>query len=263
MVKLLSVTVSFLSLASLPSDAQAQDKPAVLVCDIVVPSQECWKEFEKWQKRDAAWREQKNQIGNRATGKRHNRIEQPERPMPPPWVWQCHDLQQAGRPVASPVCSALQTYLDYDWTQHVVGFQGSILHTIGKPKTSVGEDRGLKAFLLKNVHLDGAWTNANNNRRTYGFFGTHMTVAFRGRIYFWAGPGIMLVRNPSGDLKMRATYGLDFYLGRVKLWMFGQRPIYLTLAKTIARQQSMDIINDIDDPSARETMIGVSITFKN
>jgi hypothetical protein len=259
MFKLFTLTVSSLSLASLPSDTRAQDKPAALVCDVVVPSPECWKEFEDWQKRDGSWRERKNQVGNRATDKHKRRIVQPERPMPPRWVWQCDDLQQAGRPVASPVCQALQTYLDYDWTQHVTGFRGSILHKVSMPATTVGEDRGLKAYLLKNVHLDGAWTNANNNRRSYGFFGTHVTVAFHGRIYFWAGPGILLVRNPLGQLKMRYTYGLDVYLGRVNLWMLGQRPVYLTVAKTFARQQSMDLIND---PSSGETMIGVSMTLK-
>ena len=259
MFRLFMLTVPFLSLAGLPSDARAQDKPTVPVCDVVAPSEDCWKEFEKWQKKYDSWRDRKNQVGNRATDERGRQINQPESPAPPLWVWQCYDLKQAGSPVASPVCNALQEYLEYDWTQHVTGFHGAILHQVSMPKTNVGEDRGLKAFLLKNVHFDGAWTNANNNRRTYGFFGSHVTVAFHGRIYFWAGPGIMLVRDPFGQLKMRYTYGLDVYLGRVNLWMFGERPVYFTLAKAFAKQQGMDLIND---PSSGETMMGVSITLK-
>ena len=132
MFRLFMLTVPFLSLAGLPSDARAQDKPTVPTCDVVVPSEECWKEFEKWQKKYDSWREWKNQFGNRATDERGRRIDQPESPAPPLWVWQCYDLKQAGSPVGSPICNALQTYLEYDWTQHLTGFHGAIHHHLAR-----------------------------------------------------------------------------------------------------------------------------------
>lgn len=226
-----------------------------------VTSPSCQKEFDAWQAKEKQWRDNRRLYANYVT---YQGIFVPsvKRPDPPVWLAAyCAQEEAISTIGVSSVCEAYGEYLEYDWTAHIEGPQAAVTYTTQVMLPGKKEPGGFVDYLLKNLHVDGPWTNGSSGPRVYGLLGTHLTLAKAGRVFLWGPPGMLLLRHPTGEVQVRMTWGIDVFVGDVLVpFASGFKvPVYLSIAKAFGKNEQDAIEHGVN---AGLDMIGFSVTFK-
>jgi len=244
-----------------PSPVQAQGRSALaplVMCGqgVSVNDPACQREFNDWQKREQAWRENRQVYANYVTykGKGVPYVRRPD----PPW-WATPYCAQDPEHRSTPVCQALDDYSRYDWAQHVEGPQSAVRYS-NTVAHGAGDSRGVVDFLLRNLHYGGPWTTGPKGPRVYGLFGTHLTLAQAGRIHLWGPPGMLVVRRPGGKIDVKMTWGVDVFISDIPVPFANRKiPVYLTVAKVFGAPEEKAIQHHLN---AGMDMLGFSMTIK-
>jgi len=227
-----------------------------------VTDKSCQKDVDDWQAREKRWREHSRLWANYILykGRRVSRVKRPE---PPGWIAPYCQPQLDANAIASAdsVCRAFDDYVRYDWIQHVEGPHAGTTYSQQVVLSGRADGGGFMQYLLKHVHYDAGWTNSQTGPRVYGLFGTHMTFATAGRVYFWGTPGMLVMRRPDGRIEVRMTYGIDFLVADIPV-PFGRGrkvPLYLSAVKAFDKNEQVAIEKNIN---AGLDMFGFSVTIK-
>jgi hypothetical protein len=229
--------------------------------DVPVTNLACQKQFGDWQAQEKRWRENRRLFANYITYKGRP-VRQVRRPDPPLWIARlCEQQPILGATPSSLVCQAYDDYLRYDWTQHIDGPQAAVTFSKRVAQPGPGEAGGFMDYLLKNLHVDGAWTNSEKGPRVYGLFGTHFTLAHAGRVYLWGPPGMLVLRRPEGRIEVKMTWGVDIFVAHIPVpgATSYRLPLYFSIAKVFGKTEQAAIQNRVN---VGMNMIGFSVTFK-
>lgn len=154
----------------------------------------CSEDLKQWKEAEAKWRNWITKYGNFAVYD-HRIIKPVHRPEPPAWtVSRCTNGSQ--EKMVDETCVFYDESKKYDWLQHYVGPKPVYTYT-RKSSVRMAERMGFKEWLLQNLHYDTFWTNSNNDARSYGFLGSHITIGYMGRFGVWAAPGIIVLYENS------------------------------------------------------------------
>ena len=226
-----------------------------------VTDEACQQSFDHWQTQEQRWRENRREFANHVTY-RGVPVTQLRRPDPPLWIPRLCEQQLGHNATPSGlVCQAYDNYLRYDWTQHVDGPKRAVTFSKRVFQPGAGEGGGFRDYILRNLHYDGPWTNAENGSRVYGLFGMHITLAHAGRLHLWGPPGMLVLRRPNGRIDVKMTWGVDIFVADVPVpWTIGYRlPLYFSIAKVFGKPEQAAIQHNVN---AGMSMIGVSVTLK-
>ncbi len=257
------------ALACLPSMAEAQEQSQEIQAEakswvdtdcLEHVTEACWVQYQFWVQNEEAWKARRKVTGNYVMFRGiYYRVYQ--RPEPPAWLVARCNLMVASKGPIEEMCEVYKDYLRYDWVSNIEGPVAQIVYTrITASKAKNGEGWGVRTFLLKNVHLDGMWTNSSNSKlRFYGVVGTHLTLAHVNRFDIWGAPGLILMILPNGQVRLMSTMGVDIFLGQVKVpFLDGERAIYLTFAKVYNAGDQLKVFHNRD---VGKTMVGLSVTW--
>jgi len=251
-------------LVMIPRDASAQDSN---FCGILYQrlSPECKKEFDDWLEQEMSWRQvyipnSPNEKIRRTVRTTFGHRKAVVRPLIPTWLGP-YCLPEMSLSIKSRICKEYDTAIRYDFVEHLDPTWSSVTF-VTKVPVQIGEQNAFIEYLLKNVHIDLPGTNSSIGTRVWSIMGTHLTIAHRGRFYFWPAPGNLYLRMPDGSIERRYTYGIDIFLKAVPLVPFKPNmkfPIYISVARAFA---------DKDSPSGKLgmssnlDMVWVSFTLK-
>ena len=218
----------------------------------------CRKEFDEWQEQEKDWRKHRQQYANYVMYQ--GRLVHESRPEPPAWV--------AGYCAPGPgsdsanrwttVCVAYDDYVRYDWTRHIEGPSVPVTFAV-RAQSTRGDNRTFTEYLLRNVHYDGPWTNSTNGARSYGVFGTHLTLPNIGRVSLWGPPGVLVVRGPGGTMDVKMTWGVDIFVANLPIGTSYTLPVYLSIAKVFGTNGAQSTTSSVNSGM---NMVGLSFTIK-
>jgi len=235
--------------------------PAICGQDVPITDAACRKEFEHWQAQEKQWRDNRRRYANYVTYQGAP-VKQVRRPDPPLWIAPYCEQQSIERfTPSSLVCHAYDDYLRYDWAEHVEGPQVAVTFSKRVSQPGPGEANGFVDYLIKNLHVDGAWTSSEGGPRYYGLLGTHLTLAHAGRLYLWGPPGMLVLRRPEGRIEVKMTWGIDFFVADVPVpgTTNFRLPLYFSIAKVFGKTEEAAIENNVNTGL---NMVGFSVTFK-
>jgi hypothetical protein len=97
------------------------------------------------------------------------------------------------------------------------------------------EEVATRSSFLTRLHLDGMWTTAGSNNRSYGLVGAHLSLVDVGRVQVFGPPGVLLVSIPDGTGSRRVTlgytWGISIRLMDVRLFGGKDMTLFVNVTK--------------------------------
>jgi hypothetical protein len=220
-----------------------------------VPTQEQKEDqVKEWVKLAKKWRHWAENWFNKATPPYFGRVrKRPIEPQPPLWLpFYCSatTLRADEKQIFNQACQLL--------TEIELLANGSPLNQQTIIQQRKDERRHTKFF--ERIIFDGAHmvSSKNSHKQPIGYVGMHVSLFHIGRVHLFGPPGVLVLKNPNGQIKYAFSYGASIALKHFPFSQTKTAVIYANLMKVwLHNPESTEAMRSGLD------MVGISISFKN